>query len=500
MLFAPGLWLTVPDQLAGKAAINDCRLSNPSGQVGAQSFKLLIIGFWNGECPMLCNFALVRAAATAGALALFSSVAFSQTSEDTSVETTAILGAHLVDLEGGEVIRNAAVLIEGETIAAVGPGGDIEIPIEARTLRLDGKWLLPGMMNMHVHPGLLLPGRMAAELANETEAELTLRMAKNARKSLYAGTTTIRLPGVNTGPNEQLTSHADFAVKRAIESGEIEGPRIFTAGISVIPTGGHGSERGEKGVDGPTQIREHVRAQIAEGASWIKLMISRGIASRRGDIAKADISPDEMRIAIDEAHRRGAKVTAHNGSPIAAMEAMDAGIDGFEHGYYFTEEVFRRMKTEGTWYVPTIVVAQEGVMPFFEKIGSPDWYLERVEAVGEKHWQALETAIDVGVNIAMGSDQLPYEPNSGTVASVRETELYAEAGMSNLEALRAAMAHPAKMLGEEKLGALAPGKYADIIAVDSNPLEDISALRSIGFVMKGGRVVRRDGAGAEDAE
>jgi len=431
-------------------------------------------------------------AAGIAATALIPWLAFAQAAED-SPEVTAILGAHVVDLAAGEIRRDAALVIEGETIAAIGPAGEIDIPAEAERVRLAGKFLLPGLMNMHVHPGLVLPGRKAAELANETEAELTLRMAENLRKSLYAGTTTVRLPGVNTGPNEQLTSHADFAVKRAIEAGAIEGPRVFTAGMAVVPTGGHGSQRFEKGVDGPTQIREHVRAQISAGASWIKLMISRGIASRRGDIAKADLSPQEMRVAIETAHRRGAKVTAHNGSPVAAMEAMEAGIDGFEHGYYFTEKVLRRMKAEGVWYVPTIVVAQEGVMPFFEKIGSPDWYLERVEAVGEKHWRALQTAIDVGVKIAMGSDQPPYEPNSGTVASVRETELYAETGMSNLEALRAAMVNPAEMLGADKLGGLQTGNYADVIAVDSNPLEDISALRSIGFVMKGGRVVRDDG-------
>ena len=416
---------------------------------------------------------------------------------DSEIRSTAIVGAHVVDVEAGEIIRDAVVLIEGETISKIGRSGEVEIPREAETIRLEERWLLPGLMNMHVHLGLILPGKMAADLANETEAELALRMANNARKSLYAGTTTVRLPGVNTGPNEQLVSHADFAVKRAIERREIEGPRIFTAGIPIIPTGGHGSERGKKGIDGEQEIREHVRAQIGEGASWIKLMISRGIASRRGDIAKADISLEEMKITVEEAHRRGAKVTAHNGSPIAAMEAMDAGIDGFEHGYFFTGEVFRRMKREGVWYVPTIVVAQEGVMEFFEKIGSPDWYLERVRMVGKRHWQALQTAIEVGVDIAMGSDQLPYEANSGTVASIRETELYVKAGMTPLEALQAATLNPARMLEEERLGSLAPGKFADIIAVAENPLENISALRSIGFVMKGGKLIRHDWARQE---
>jgi imidazolonepropionase-like amidohydrolase len=187
-------------------------------------------------------------------------------------------------------------------------------------------------------------------------------------------------------------------------------------------------------------------------------------------------------------------VAAHTGSIAATLDALEAGVDSFEHGYFLNEDVFRKMKDKGAWYVPTIVVSQAGAMEFFRRIGSTPFYLARVQMVGKSHWAALQAAIRTGVNIAMGSDQFPYEPNEGTVASVREIELYHEAGMTTLQALRSATVNTARMLGaEQDLGLVAPGKYADLIALDADPLQDIRALRTISVVMKGGQLVRHDG-------
>lgn len=399
----------------------------------------------------------------------------------------ALVGGTVVDVEAGKTIPDAVVLVEGERIAAVGRRGEVAIPEGAEQVDATGKWLLPGLMNMHVHLGLKLPGAAALALLHETEAELALRMAKNARDTLMTGTTTIRDPGDDR--------RADIALDKAIKRGDFIGPRIFSAGVPIGPTGGHGSEPGTTGIDGPDAVMTAVRSEIAAGASWIKLMISRGIASYSGDIAASDMTLEEMRAAVNVASRHGVKVTAHSGSPLATMEALDAGVSCFEHGYFLTEEVFRRMKKEGAWYVPTIVVSQAGAMEFFRKIGSPQWYLDRARSVGESHWKALQTAIKVGVNIAMGSDQFPFEPNEGTVASVREIELYVDAGMTPIQALRTATTQPARLLGVEKdLGTITPGKYADIIMVTGDPTEDISALRTIGFVMKGGEIYRNDWA------
>jgi imidazolonepropionase-like amidohydrolase len=395
-----------------------------------------------------------------------------------------ITGASVANLEGGEPIRDAVVVITGERITAVGPAGKVEIPAGAQQISLPGKWLVPGLMNMHVHFGLQLPGTAMLETQGETEGGLTLRMAANARRSLLSGTTTVRTPG------EQRD--AIFALKKAIDRGEYLGPRIWPAGRAIVPTGGHSSEPLFDGIDGEDEVRHEARRQILLGAKWIKITISRGIAST-GDIAASDMTIDEMRAATDIAHRQGVKVAAHTGSPQATLDALAAGVDSFEHGYFLNDEVFRKIKAAGAWYVPTIVVSQAGAMEFFRKIGSTPFYLVRVQMVGKSHWAALQSAIRNGVNIAMGSDQFPFEPNEGTVASIREIELYQEAGMSHLDALRTATVNTARMLGAEKdLGTLEPGKYADIIALDADPTRNVRALRTLSMVMKGGVVVRND--------
>jgi imidazolonepropionase-like amidohydrolase len=398
---------------------------------------------------------------------------------------TAITGGTVVDVTSGTPLRNAVVLIEGNRITAIGPAGKVTVPPGADAVDASGKWLIPGLMNMHVHLGLTLPGREGAELANESDADLVLRMASNARKSLHAGVTTIRLPGDRR--------HADMALKRAIDRGEVEGPRMFSSGEMIPITGGHGSGRGSETYDGPYEIRRQVRREIAAGASWIKIAISSGIATPRGDIAGALMTRDEMEAVTDIARRHGLRVTAHSGSSAATKEAVDAGVSCIEHGYFLDRDVLRHMKEKGVWYVPTIVVSRPATMPYFERIGSPPWYLERVKSVAPSHWDALRTAIAEGVRIALGTDQFPYEPNDGTTATVREVEYYVEAGMSPLQALRSATLDTSTLLGTTaETGSLEVGKLADIVGLDGDPLGNIKALRTIGFVMKDGRVVRND--------
>lgn len=395
----------------------------------------------------------------------------------------AVVGATVVDLDGGPGIPNATVLIDGDHITSIGSGDSVRIPQDARVIRADGLYLLPGLMNMHVHLGLVLPGKMAVELADETPADLSLRMAHNARLSLESGVTTIRLTGDR--------AHADLALRRAIERGWAVGPRIFSSGELVDITAGHGAS-GETH-DGAAELIKATRTEIAAGADWIKIAISGGIATDKGGIAAALMNPDEINAVIDTAHRLSTKVTAHSGSPIATMDAIAAGIDCIEHGYFLTREVLQKMKETDTWLVPTIVVSQPATLPFFERIGSPPWYLERVRSVGKDHWHALQMAIELGVKIALGTDQFPYEPNDGTTATVREAEYYVEAGMTPVQALRVATIQPATLLGvQDTLGTIEKGKLADIIAVRQDPSQNIHALRDIVFVMKGGDVVRND--------
>ena len=383
-----------------------------------------------------------------------------------SAGSTAIVGGTVVNLDGEAPIENAVILVEGERIAAIGEAGEVEIPKDAALIDASGAWLIPGLMNMHVHLGLILPGKMKAELYNESEAALALRMAANARETLQAGVTTIRLPGD--------TAHADLALMRAINKGQADGPRIFSSGEALTITAGHGSKKDGKNYDGPDELVKAARTQISAGAKWIKILISGGIATQGGGLATALMMPEEIHAVIDAAHRFGVKVTAHSGSPVATNVAVDAGLDCVEHGYFLDRPTFKKMKEHGTWLVPTIVVSQPATEPFFEKIGSPPWYLERRNAAGKAHWNALQTAIEEGVNIALGTDQLPHEPNDGTTATAREAQYYVEAGMTPLQALRSATIETARLLeAEDEIGSLEQGKYADIVAVDKDPAQDI---------------------------
>jgi imidazolonepropionase-like amidohydrolase len=405
----------------------------------------------------------------------------------------ALVGGSVVDVLTGSVIDNAVVIVTGETITAVGPADKTPIPAGATVFHMDGKWLIPGLINCHVHLGLKLPGAAGAALQDETDEGLVLRMEENGRKSLYSGVTTVRLVGEENG--------ADFDLKAAINRREVVGPRIETAGEIIAPTGGHGYLE----ADGPYGLAKAIREQIKAGATWIKVAISGGIADSHGDISASPMTLEEIKTAVDVAHRFGVPITAHNGSPIAADEAMSVGIDGFEHGYHLTQKQLTQMKAQNVWLVPTIVVSQPGALEFYKKIGSPDWYLERVKSTGKDHWAMLQMAIKTGVQIALGTDQFPYEPNEGTTATIREAELYVDAGMTPIDALRAGTSTAARMLRlSDKVGAIAVGHYADIDVLEKDPTKDIHALRTIDFVMKGGDVIRNDAvvkasAGAEPA-
>ncbi|MDE0157865.1 MAG: amidohydrolase family protein [Gammaproteobacteria bacterium] len=397
---------------------------------------------------------------------------------------TAIVGGTIVDLADKAPIENAVIVVEDERIAAIGAAGKVNIPEDAEQIDVKGTWLIPGLMNMHVHLGLVLPGKMKAELQGESEAALALRMAKNARDSLQAGVTTIRLTGDR--------GHADLDLMRAINKGQADGPRIFSAGEELTITAGHGSKLpGKTNYDGPDELVKAARTQISAGAKWLKILISGGIATDGGGLAEALMTPEEIRAVIDAGHRFGVKVTAHSGSPAATSVAVDAGLDCVEHGYFLDRPTLKKMKEHGTWLVPTIVVTAPATQPFFERIGSPPWYLERRNSAGKAHWRALEMAIEEGVNIALGTDQMPAEPNDGTTATAREAQYYVEAGMTPLQALRSATIETARLLeAEDEIGTLEAGKYADIVAVDRDPTQDIKALRNILLVMKGGKVYR----------
>lgn len=386
-----------------------------------------------------------------------------------------IVGASVVDVIEGRVIPDAVIVVEGSRIAAVGPAKVVKIPDGARILRLDGQYLIPGLINSHVHLASALPGVVGA---SETDADIVLRMASAARKSLESGVTTVRIVGAQGG--------TDFSLKRAINAGMVPGPRIETAGEVIVPTGGHGN----RPADGPAEFAKATRDQIRNGATWIKISISGGIADTLGSIDSSPMTAEELKAVIEAAHRNNIRVTAHNGSPAAGDEALSQGIDGFEHGYFLKTKQLKKMKEQGVWLVPTITVSQPAAHEFYKRKNMPAWYLDKVKSVGQEHWAMLVEAIKLGVPIALGTDQDPFEDNEGTTATIREAELYVDAGMTPLSALRSATSTAAEMLRlTDDIGSLRVGRFADIVAVRENPLKEIGALRTIHFVMKGGEVV-----------
>jgi imidazolonepropionase-like amidohydrolase len=394
-----------------------------------------------------------------------------------------IVNCTVVDGTDRPAQNDAGIHIEGNRIRSIGPVDDvISEAKDAEVIDLGGAYVTPGLMNMHVHFGLSLPGAAGLALANESLPQLTLRMAGNARAALHAGITTVRLVGER--------GYTDFALRAAIERGEVEGPRIFTAGHSIACTGGHGTGSGRAvEADGPAEFRKAVRTQIKHGADLIKLMLTGGVAGEHEGMDTAQLADEELRAVTEVAHQWGRKVTAHAGPAESIRRAIEAGLDGVEHGYALNDEVVALMVERGTWYVPTIVVTRCG--EYFDRIGVPAWMAERSLSSGPTHWRSLQRAIEGGVKIALGTDMIPAEPFEGTVATVRELEHMADAGMSPGRVLQAATARPAEMLGiEADLGTLEPGKFADVIAVRSDPTDSPSAFRDVQFVMKDGIVVR----------
>ena len=399
-------------------------------------------------------------------------------------EAILLTEANVVDVAAG-VCAPGAVLVRGETIAAVGDAEGLAAAApDAVIVPMGGAYLSPGLMNMHTHFSLTLPGEMGDRLAALDDAGIALYMADGARRALLAGITTVRCVAER--------GHADFALRRAIQRGEVLGPDIYTAGQAVVCTGGHGHEHDDTmECDGPAGFARGVRTQIKAGADLIKVMISGGIAGEHEGIATPQLTREEMAAVISTAHAWGRKVTAHAGPAPIIAEAVELGLDCVEHGYELTPEVAAAMAANGTALVPTLVVTRCGA--FFDQLGVPAWMQERSLGAGPRHIESYRMALEAGVTILAGSDMPPFWFFEGTTAIVRELEHMSENGLGAPGALRAATASTAQWLGiADRVGTIEAGKLADLIATDGDPLADTSSLRGIRWVMKSGRVVRDD--------
>ncbi|WP_028923223.1 amidohydrolase family protein [Pseudonocardia acaciae] len=395
-----------------------------------------------------------------------------------------VRGATLVDAVGERTVPGAAVWVRDGRIVRCGPERDLSVPADRVDVDLDGGYLMPGLVNMHTHLSLSLPGRAGEEILALDAYGLALYMAAGARRTLHGGVTTVRCVAEK--------DHAEFALRRAIERGEVPGPRIFTAGRGLACTGGHGhSSTDTLECDGPDGFRRGTREQLKVGADLIKVMISGGIAGEHEAIHTPQLTGDEMAAVIDTAHAWGRKVTAHAGPAPVIEEAVRLGLDCVEHGYQLTEPVVALMAERGVHLVPTLVVTRCG--EFFDELGVPPWMQRRSLDAGPRHMGSYRMALAAGVPVMLGSDMPPFWQFEGTSATVRELEYMAEGGLAPYPALRAATIVPARWLGaEHDIGTVEEGKLADLIATRDDPTRDISALRTLNWVMKGGEVVRDD--------
>ena len=387
--------------------------------------------------------------------------------------TTAYKAALVVDGVSEQPVEDGVVVIQDENIAFVGRGADL--PPDADVVDLGDVTLLPGLIDAHVHLVWNASADPHELVAREGHALTALRCAHNAALHLRAGVTTVR----DTGATDALS----VDVARAVELGVLPGPRVVAAGRVVAMTGGHAWFLGRE-ADGPDAVRHAVRDELKGGASCIKFMASGGVYGHAEEPGAPQLTVEEMRAGVEEAHKAGRMVAAHAYSVEAISNALEAGVDSIEHGSFLDAKTAERMREEGVYLVPTISV-YAAMYAKGPELGTPDYIQRKTPEVLDASFEAFRLALEAGVPIAAGTDcGAPGHPHGSLPEELR---LMVEAGATPMQALRFGTAAAAELLGiGEELGTLEPGKKADLVAVSGNPLQDIDALREVRLVLRGG--------------
>jgi len=408
---------------------------------------------------------------------------------------TAIRAGTLIDGTGAAPVKNAVILLQGDRITAVGT--NVPVPAGATVVDLSGATVLPGFIDAHVHLAFRTIGDGDWQHAGLTEmpSQLALLGAAHAQQTLEAGFTTVRVVG---------TAHfGDIALRNAINAGWIPGPRIVAAGISFGIRGGHCDETNglqpealdheggiEVGVaDGIEEVRNAVRYMIKYGADVIKICATGGVLSLTDSAGVQQYTEDEMRAIVETATQLDRRVAAHAHGTAGIKAAVRAGVTSIEHGSILDAEAVALMKQRGTWLVPTLLagftvesLATAGRLP------AP--IAAKALAIAPRMHNSFKMAVDAGVKIALGTDAGVMK--HGTNA--REFTLMVRWGMSPMQAIVAGTSNGATLLGLERdVGTVAVGKRADIVAVTGDPLQNIQVLEHVDFVMKDGKVFKRDG-------
>ena len=406
-------------------------------------------------------------------------------------QTAVVHAGTLLAIPGEAPRENVSLVLDGERILRVDEGlidpGSLGPDVDL--IDLADHFVLPGLMDMHVHLRGELNANRRAEALTLTSETMTLRAQVNGMKTLRAGFTTVRDLGA---PPAVI-----YALRDAIDEGLVQGPRIFAAGSSLAATGGHGDVDGYKAellelwtpdtiCDGPVGCRAAVRRAVKFGADWIKITATGGVLSDTGTGLNQQMTDDELKEIMDTAHALGVKVAAHAHGVDGINAALRAGVDSIDHGTFLNEDSVKLFRETGAYWVPTllpgaILPGQMDGNPFF----TPE-IREKVDLATSASAEGFRLAYRRGVRIAFGTDSgvTPHGDNA------QEFALMVDRGMSEADAIRSATVVTAELLGRsDDLGTLEAGKIADLVAVAGNPLEDITELERVQAVMKGGRLI-----------
>lgn len=408
-------------------------------------------------------------------------------------QTTALRAARLLDVATGKIIPDAVVLIENGKVSKVGSG--LPVPPGAQVIDLGDVTLLPGLIDCHTHLLMDFDADFGDDLANVlwmvsrmSTAKRVLHGSMMGREMLEAGITTVRDLG-NSGMN------GDRALRDAIADGWIVGPRMIVSTRALAPVGGQLGpltpeaqkliEQEYAVVSGVDDSRRAVRQAIYDGALWIKVII---------DDPGRMLAPEEVKTIVEEAHRMNRRVAAHAINDAAVRIAVEAGVDSIEHAYKASDEVLKLMAEKHIYLVPTDGPLESYGMSTQGTLEQREQTKKGFKSLIENNRERLRRAVKAGVPVVFGADVYYRIPGMtrGQV-SLLSFRAYAESGMSPIEIIRSATINAAEMLRySDLIGAIKPGAYADIIAVPGDPLSDIKALENTVFVMRGGKVIRRE--------
>lgn len=398
------------------------------------------------------------------------------------MERTVFTDALVIDGTGRSFRGN--MVVEGERILAVGKGGPR--PDQAGVkVSLDGKALLPGMIDCHVHLRYDGDADPAGQAAADDVVTTGIRCYCNACRNLANGITTIRDCGCSYG--------AEFSLRRMAQEGLVTTPRLVLSGKFICMTGGHGWNTGLE-ADGPDEVRKAARSQLKLGADNIKLIATGGIMTPGTEIGAPQLSIEEMRAAVEEAHRAGKISAAHAHGATGVKNAIRAGVDSIEHGYLMDDECIELFLEHGTFLVATST-AVRNVVTYGTEAGIPADLVEKAKRAIDCHVDSFRKAYKAGVKLAMGTDSgVPYTRHGN---NLDELVHLVEMGLSPMEAIEVSTMNSARLLRlDGMIGSLEAGKLADFLIVDGNPLEDIAVLRrpkAIESVVLGGKWVKKDG-------